>query len=102
MRLPFLFTLLVTLAGCCPAPEGAVTLQETAFRAEVVTVSPDAVRVRPQEDGSVTSVTLAEARLLDAMGNPIEPGDLAPDALIYVRGTLSGRGVRADELRLLD
>lgn len=107
----------LSLAACCPAPQtsaaqttstDAAAATETAFVGEIVSVDARGVlqlhvssRARPGRNDEVRALLSDETIILSATGAPLMVGGLEPGQRLWLRGTLSGRGVEVSEARRL-
>lgn len=89
------------LAACCPA---VGVNQPTAFRAEVVGISPSvsALQLQPRQDAPLLSLQVGGARLEAADGTPLPLEAFGAGDSVYVRGTVTAGEVRAAEVRRIE
>ncbi len=84
------------LAACAPAAD---CIPDTAFTAVVVSAHPLEVR---SERGVTLRVAVPEGtRVVSQGGETLTLTDLSSGSAVYVRGSLEGRNVTAQEVRLL-
>ncbi|HEX7021670.1 MAG TPA: hypothetical protein VF171_02360 [Trueperaceae bacterium] len=105
MRLVLLASLLLALAGCCPATKDAgPTILPTAFVGAVrgVQAAPPALDLQTSRQEHVRADVTEATRITDAQGGRLQLADLAAGSpRVYVVGVLAGGRLRADEIHVL-
>ena len=93
------FALILSLSACAPA---AVCIDDTAFAATVTAVASETFRVQPERGGPLTVAAGAQTRIVSASGDTLPLANLTLGTQVYVRGSLTGEEVTAQEVRVLD
>ena len=92
------FTLFLLLSACAPAAD---CIDDTAFSATVTAVTSETLRVQPERGGPLIVAASAQTRIVSDTGEKIALANLASGTQVYVRGSLLGENVAAQEVRVL-
>ena len=93
------FALILLLSACAPAAD---CIDDTAFSATVTEVASETFRVQPERGGPLIVAADAQTRIVSEQGNALTLANLTSGTQVYVRGSLTGENVAAQEVRVLD